>query len=62
LTCDRMQRHTSVMKPQIGELFEGLTHSGVSKADQGFSARMSGGEALRKAGEKIEKSLSNVKA
>ena len=56
-----LKRHTFVLNRQIGELFEGLTYSGVSKANQRFSMRMSGDRALRKAVEKITGSMSNVK-
>jgi hypothetical protein len=48
-----LKRHTSFLNRQIGELFEGLTYSGVSKANQRFSMRMSGDRSLRKAVEKI---------
>jgi chromosomal replication initiation ATPase DnaA len=50
------------MNRQIGELFEGLTYSGVWKANQRFSARMSEDGSLREAVEKITKLLCNVKA
>lgn len=56
-----LKRHTSFLNRQIGELFEGLTYSGVSKANQRFSMRMSGDRSLRKAVEKITGSMSNVK-
>jgi putative transposase len=56
-----LKRHTSFLNRQIGELFEGLTYSGVSKANQRFSTRMSGDRSLRKAVEKITGSMSNVK-
>jgi putative transposase len=56
-----LKRHTSAMNRQIGDLFEGLTYSGVSKANQRFSVRLSGDRSLRKAVEKITESLSNVK-
>jgi len=56
-----LKRHTSGLNRQIGEFFEGLTYSGVSKANQRFSMRMSGDRSLRKAVENITKSLSNVK-
>jgi REP element-mobilizing transposase RayT len=56
-----LKRHTSVLNRQIGELFEGLTYSGVSKANQRFSMSMSGDRSLRKAVEKIAGSMSNVK-
>ena len=56
-----LKRHTSALNRQIGELFEGLTYSGVSKANQRFSMRMSGDRSLRKAVEKITGSMSNVK-
>jgi putative transposase len=56
-----LKRHTSIMNRQIGELFEGLTYSGVSKANQRFSVRVSGDRSLRKAAEKITGSMSNVK-
>jgi hypothetical protein len=57
-----MKQQTFVMERQIWELFEGLTYSDVSKANQRFSARMSVDGTLRKAVEKITKPLSNVKA
>jgi hypothetical protein len=56
-----LKRHTSVMNRQIGDLFEGLTYSGVSKANQRFSVRISEDRSLRKAVEKISGSMSNVK-
>ena len=56
-----LKRHTSLLNRQIGELFEGLTYSGVSKANQRFSTRMSGDRSLRKAVGKITGSMSNVK-
>jgi putative transposase len=61
MTIYLLKRHTSVMNRQIGDLFEGLTYSGVSKANQRFSVRMSGDRSLRKAVEKITGSMSNVK-
>ncbi len=57
-----IKRHTSVMIRQIGELFQGLTYSGVSKANHKFSLRMSEDRDLRKTVEKITGSVSNVKA
>ncbi len=56
-----LKRHTSFLNRQIGELFEGLTYSGVSKANQRFSMRMSGDRSLRKAVDEITASMSNVK-
>jgi REP element-mobilizing transposase RayT len=56
-----LKRHTSVMNREIGELFEGLTYSGVSKANQRFTARMAGDGSLRRAVERILASMSNVK-
>lgn len=56
-----LKRHTSVLNRQIGDLFEGLTYSGVSKANQRFSMRMSGDRSLRKAVENITSSMSNGK-
>ncbi len=56
-----LKRHTCVMNRQIGDLFRGLTYSGVSKANQRFSVRMSGDRSLRRAVEKITESMSNVK-
>jgi putative transposase len=56
-----LKRHTSVLNRQIGEFLEGLTYSGVSKANQRFSVRMSRDRSLRKAVEKITGSMSNVK-
>lgn len=56
-----LKRHTSVMNRQIGELFEGLTYSGVSKANQRFSVRISEERSLRNAVKKITGSMSNVK-
>jgi chromosomal replication initiation ATPase DnaA len=56
-----LKRHTSVMNREIGELFEGLTYSGVSKANQRFTVRMAGDRFLRKTVEKITGSMSNVK-
>jgi len=56
-----LKRHTSVMNREIGELFEGLTYSGVSKANQRFTVRMAGDRSLRKAVERIIVSMSNVK-
>jgi len=50
------------MNRQIGELFQGLTYSGVSKANRRFSLRMSEDRGLRKTVEKITRSMSNVKA
>jgi hypothetical protein len=50
------------MNQQIGDLFQGLTYSGVSKANHRFSLRMSQGKGLRKTVEKIAISMSNVKA
>jgi hypothetical protein len=49
------------MNRQIGEVFEGLTYSGASKANQRFSVRISEDRSLRKAVEKITGSMSNVK-
>jgi chromosomal replication initiation ATPase DnaA len=57
-----IKRHTPVMNRQIGELFQGLTYSGVSKANHRFSLRMSEDRDLRKTVEKITRSVSNVKA
>ena len=56
-----LKRHTSGMNREIGELFEGLTYSGVSKANQRFTVRMAGDRFLRKAVERIIASMSNVK-
>jgi chromosomal replication initiation ATPase DnaA len=56
-----LKRHTSVKNREIGELFEGLTYSGVSRANQRFSVDMAGDRILRKAVEKIAGSMSNVK-
>jgi hypothetical protein len=36
-----LKRHTSVTKHQIGDLFQGLTYSGVFKANHRFSLQMS---------------------
>ena len=55
-----LKRNTSVMNRHIGELFEGLSYSGVSKANQRFSIRMSGDRSLRKAVETITGSMSNI--
>jgi putative transposase len=57
-----LKRYTSLMNRQIGELFQGLTYSGVSKANQRFSLRLSRDKDLRKVVEKISRSMSNVKA
>jgi len=57
-----LKRHTFLMNRQIGELFQGLTYSGVSKANRRFSLRMSEDRGLRKTLEKITRSMSNVKA
>ena len=57
-----LKRNTSVMNRQIGELFQGLTYSGVSKANHRFSLRISEDRELRKRVEKIMRSMSNVKA
>ena len=56
-----LKRHTSVMNREIGELFEGLTYSGVSKANRRFTVRMAGDRSLRKVVERIKASMSNVK-
>lgn len=56
-----LKRHTCVTNREIGELFEGLTYSGVSKANQRFTMRMAGDRSLRKAVERIAASMSNVK-
>jgi chromosomal replication initiation ATPase DnaA len=56
-----LKRHTSGMNREIGELFEGLTYSGVSKANQRFTVRMAGDRSLRRAVERIIASMSNVK-
>ena len=56
-----LKRHTSVMNREIGGLFEGLTYSGVSKANQRFTVRMAGDRSLRKAVERIIASMSSVK-
>jgi chromosomal replication initiation ATPase DnaA len=57
-----LRRHTSIMNRQIGELFQGLTYSGVSKANHRFSLPMSEDRDLMKTVEKITRSMSNVKA
>ena len=57
-----LKRHTSVMNREIGELFDGLSYSGVSKANQRLTVRMTGDRSLRKAIEEIIASMSNVKA
>ena len=49
------------MNRQIGDLFQGLTYSGVSKANRRFSLRMSQDKDLRKTVEEITISMSNVK-
>jgi hypothetical protein len=62
MTIYFLKRHTSVMNRQIGELFQGLTYSGVCKANHGFSLRMSEDSDLKKTVEKISRPMSNVKA
>lgn len=57
-----LKRYTSVMNRQIGELFQGLSYSGVSKANHRFSLRLSEDRELRKTVEKISRSMSSVKA
>jgi chromosomal replication initiation ATPase DnaA len=56
-----LKRQTSVTNHQIGEFFQELTYSGVSKANHRFSLRMSEDQELRKTIEKITRSMSNVK-
>jgi hypothetical protein len=50
------------MNRHIGELFQWLTYSGVSKANHRFSLRVSEDRDLRKTVEKILGSMSSVKA
>jgi hypothetical protein len=50
------------MNRQIGELFQGLTYSGVFRTNHGFSLRMSEDRDLRKTLEKISRAMSNVKS
>jgi putative transposase len=57
-----LKRHTSVMNREIGELFHGLSYSGVSKANRRLTVRMTGDRSLRKAIEEIIAPMSNVKA
>jgi hypothetical protein len=57
-----LKRHTSVVNRQIGDLFQGLSYSGVSKANHRFSVRMSQDKDLRKTVDRITRSMSNVKA
>jgi hypothetical protein len=57
-----LKGHTFVMNRQIGEFFQGVTYSGVSKANHRFSLRMPEDRDLRKTLEKISRSMSDVKA
>jgi len=56
-----LKRQTSVTNRQIGDPFQGLTYSGVSKANHRFSLRMSEDKELRKTVERITGAMSNVK-
>jgi len=52
---------TDLLMGMAGELFQGMTYSGVSKANHTFTFRMSEDKELRKTVEEIARSMSNVK-
>ena len=56
-----MKRHAGAKNEQIGELFGGISYSGVTKINKRFSREVDENSKLKKTVEKIEKELSNVK-
>ena len=52
------KRHTGITNKQIGELFGGISYSGIAKVYQRFDKQLKGEKALRKRISKIEVLLS----
>ena len=59
MTINLPERDASVTNQVIGDLFDGLTYSGVSKANQRLTVRISKDRSLRKPIEEIIASMSN---
>jgi hypothetical protein len=62
MTINLPERDASVTNQLIGEFFDGLTYSGVSKANQRHTVPISKHRSLRKPIKEILASMSNVKA
>ncbi len=56
-----IKRHTGATNNEIGELFEGVSYSAVSKTYQRMLERLQADRELRKKVEKADASMSNVK-
>jgi REP element-mobilizing transposase RayT len=52
-----MKKHTGTINREIGEIFEGLTHSAVSRANERFQTQLQKDRKLQKEVEKIERKM-----